>query len=186
MKYLRILYVLMCVALVGCSNDEELVEWPDVGEGVDLGVRVAVLVQDADGNSLYSDDYNGILDLETLSETVTYTYRGETKALVAFKKPAFTDDAEAAALNRSTSKTDADPTLHEFMGSRMVLAFGVFYPWKSNNETFTINWPDGTHSKVEFKSANLEYPYTDRPDGWIKVRLDDGGWVDSDFVTIVK
>lgn len=187
MKYIKFLFTFFIFALAGCSNDDEAIEWPDVGEGIDLRVLVTVIVQDSDGNHLYSDEYHGILDTETLAETVSCTYQGETKALAQIIRPAFTDDSEDPVARRSN--TAENPTLFEYATHKwnhMVLAFGAFYPWENNKETFTVNWPDGTHSKVDFESVKLEYPYTDRPNGWIKVRLEGGEWVEADYVTVVK
>ena len=50
------------------------------------------------------------------------------------------------------------------------IRFGEFDGTENHNETFTINWPDGTHNKIEFTSEARNAIES------MKVRVDDGEW----------
>lgn len=185
MKYLKSLFLIILLAVVGCTDsyNEVLVE-----EGLDgyEGVHVVVAVVDSEGNHLFSDEYNGILNSDSLMETVTYTYRGETRPYHGMR-PAFQDEEMSKVITRK--KEEYSPNLHDgysYAWQRIMMKFGNFLPDSSHNETFTINWPDGTHNEIQFVSQKLTNPYSPGPAGWIRVRVDGGEWTDADYVTLVK
>ena len=60
------------------------------------------------------------------------------------------------------------------------IRFGEFDGTENHNETFTINWPDGTHNKIEFTSEARNAIES------MKVRVDDGEWENTTKVTFVK
>ena len=60
------------------------------------------------------------------------------------------------------------------------IRFGEFDGVESHNETFAINWPDGTQSKIEFTSEARN------PTGSMRIRVDGGEWVNSTSIVIVK
>ncbi len=75
--------LLLGLILAGCSNDEP----NELFETDYSPTEVTIYVQDTDGDDLFSDAYNGILDSENLPATVTYTYDGETKPLSERRRP---------------------------------------------------------------------------------------------------
>ena len=182
MKQLKLIYLILFLVLVSCSNDDEqvLVDW-DCAHYV-----VFIDIQDADGNSLFSDDYNGIVSLDGITPEITYTYKGETKPVRYLK-------SEGGAIVSHESRAlyydfyGVYVAKWYFMDKHPQVCFGEFDGTKDHNESVILNWPDGTHSKIELMATavKLNGPYHS-----MKTRIDDGEWVKSDagsaLVTLVK
>lgn len=183
MRQLKLIYLILFITLVSCSNDDvdpSLVDW-DCAHYV-----VFIDIQDADGNNLFSDDYHGIVSLDSITPVITYTYKGETHPVCYLK-------SEGGKITPNESRA----LYYDFYGVYVAkwyftdkhpqICFGEFVGTKDHNESVTLNWPDGTHSKIELtaRAVKLNGPYH-----YMKTRLDDGEWVEVDsgstLVTIVK
>jgi len=173
MKIIKLILFILLPALASCSNDDE----PNGGwVGDVIPAKVTIEVEDTDGNNLYSVAYQGILDRENLSTTVSYTYDGETLPLYELKRP---DEAKAPQ-SRYYMPHFYGVYVDHYALEYPRIRFGEFDGVEDQHEKVTVNWPDGTHSTIEFTSKALD------PLSSMKIRLDDGQWVNTTKVTIVK
>ncbi|MCM1316635.1 MAG: hypothetical protein NC241_00480 [Bacteroides sp.] len=193
MKHFKLIPIFLTLLFaIGCSNDEPKPQPnpeptpeptpepnPDDGWVWDYNpAQVMVEVNDADGNHLFSDNYHGMLDCENLSTAISYTYNGETKPLYD-KKPESTLEAKSPK-SRYFMPTFYGLYVDYYSVEYPRIRFGEFDGEESHDETFIINWPDGTHNKIDFTSeARKGYDS-------ILVRVDDGEWRNTFKVTFVK
>ncbi len=174
MKHLKLISIFMFVILVGCSNDEpnELV-LKDY-----RAAQVTIYVQDSDGNDLFlnADAYDGILDRENLPAMVSYTYDGETMQM---SERGRLDEAKAPQ-GRAYMPTFYGVYVDYYAYEYPRIRFGEFDGAEDQHEKVIVNWPDGTHTTIEFMSEACNAVSS------MKIRLDDGEWMKSTNVTIVK
>lgn len=191
MKHLKLIYLIIILGLIGCSNDEpigNLWDW-DCPRYI-----VFIDIQDTDGNDLFSEDYNGIVSLDDVTPEITYTYNGETKPVIYVEDISDYYEFDWGPVFKSPASRDIPAPfigmyVHKgyFPDQHPQICFGEFKGTKAHNESVTLNWPDGTHSKIEFtaRAVKFEGPYH-----LIKTRIDDGEWIEKDdnvaFITFVK
>lgn len=187
MKYFKFISLILLAVIYGCSNDEpkpqptpEPTPDPDEGWVWDYYLaEVDIVIEDVEGNNLFSPEYHGILDKENLSANVSYTYQNATKPLVeAGARDDYFKSRAVEANYYGLYVFYLDPA--DFPEALPRIRFGEFDGTENHNETFTINWPDGTHNKIEFTSEARN------PIGSMRIRVDDGDWENTIKVTFVK
>lgn len=175
MKYFKFISLILLPILVGCSNED------DPLKGMDWDVvpaQVTIEVKDADGNLLFSDAYHGTLDCDNLSATISYIYDGKTLPMYDCK-PKYSVNGKSPK-SRYFMPTFYGVYVDYYSVEYPQIRFGEFDGVESHNETFAINWPDGTQSKIEFTSEARN------PTGSMRIRVDGGEWVNSTSIVIVK
>ena len=171
MKYIKITIILLPI-LAGCSNEDDPLKGMDWDT---IPAQVTIEVKDADGNLLFSD---GALDCDNLSTTISYIYDGKTLPMYDCK-PEYSDNGKSPK-SRYFMPTFYGVYVDYYSVEYPRIRFGEFDGTENHNETFTINWPDGTHNKIEFTSEARN------PIGSMRIRVDDGDWENTIKVTFVK
>lgn len=184
-----ILSLLVGFAVAGCSNEEPRQEGgaeqePEPIPGTEITdyypAQVVIDIRDANGNALFSKDYHGIIDKNNLSESISYTYKGETKPLLetGYKNDYFAKSRYVMTTIYGVYVYYSNPA--DFPDAMPKILFGEFDGTEDHHETVAINWPDGSSNTIEFTSeARNAIPS-------MKVRVDGGKWVNTTNVTFVK
>ncbi len=158
----------------GCESDKN-----ELVDADPYPAQIAIEVVDVAGNDLFSDEYNGCVDKTNIGQSITYTYKGETYPL-------------NFDLNQKQPEIISDkvPALYRFYGVYLLeswgepvtgpLLFGEFDGEEDQHEKVIVNWPDGTHTTIEFMSEACNAISS------MKIRLDGGEWMNTPRVTIVK
>lgn len=178
MKSTLFTFLLLSLALLGCSDDENL--WiEDVSP-----YEVLIDIQDADGNNLFSDDYHGIIHLDDLTPDITYTYKGETKPVYSFHH---TDDVSTQESRSYYAHFyGVYVTYVAFADVQPRIFFGEFDGSEDQNDSVILNWPDGTHSTIEFTAKAVKFKAPDHSTKHSsKVRVDDGPWQEGGRIPVV-
>lgn len=168
-------------ALAACSDDKE--DEPEIASTDYYPAEVQITVVDSGGNNLFSYKYHGSLDRDNLASTITYTYKGETKPL-QIKNVNGAPYEPTTKASRAYFPRFYGVYVDYYVGTNALglpaIRFGEFDGVEDHNESVIINWPDGTHNKIEFTSEALNAMPS------MMTRVDDGKWYNTYRVEFVK
>lgn len=137
-----IISALFVVLFAGCDKEkEDVIGYIDFGEGGLPPWDVYFFVNNAAGDNLFDPDFDGNI----LDRQITVTHNGKTYRM-----------NETSADAGYSLRTERRGRLYEPDSYYIALRFGEFYKELRSkgyhNETFTIDWGDGTTDQVRFDS----------------------------------
>lgn len=173
MKYLKFIFPIVFISLLGCSTDRED-EHNLILNSTPNYVEVAIDVVDADYNNLFSYKYSGSIDISDIENSLTYTYKGVTYPVYIFEPKSSNG---TSYLPHSCLYIDYHVASYNGIPR---MRFGMFDGTKDWSESVIINWPDGTNNKIEFTSK------ADNSYSSMMTRIDEGEWCNTRYVTFIK
>ena len=154
-----------------CSGDDNTAE--ELPLNHPLPFNFLFIVQDADGNDLLDASTTGNI----LSQPITAIYNGKELPLDSMK--------DKWVPGSPVDITFSGLTLHEG-GDSYYLEFGLFDSQKDyKNETFIIDWGDGSTTTVTFSRYYDRTPTGEKKDFHYEV-LVNGKQKETDWIKIVK
>ena len=170
-SFCNVLLAMVVITMSACSNNDNTAE--ELPLNHPLPFNFLFIVQDADGNDLLDAKTPGNI----LSQPIKAIYNGKELPLDSMKDkwvPANPIEINFSGL-----------TLHEG-GDSYYLEFGLFDSQKDyKNETFIIDWGDGSTITVTFSRYYNRAPTGEKKDFHYEV-LVNGKQKETDWIKIVK
>ena len=170
-SFCNVLLAMVVITMSACSNNDNTAEEPPLPDP--LPFNFLFIVQDADGNDLLDAKMPG----NVLSQPIKDIYNGKELPLDSMK--------DKWVPGSPVDITFSGLTLHEG-GDSYYLEFGLFDSQKDyKNETFIIDWGDGSTTTVTFSRYYDRTPTGEKKDFHYEV-LVNGKQKETDWIKIVK